>query len=98
MEADHGFARNLGAKLGLRSYTETSPDGNSRTQGSFAIGLPLGDSGLRWFEPVTAAVTLLRKNATHLLDFELSALESDGQSKILSNPCIMTADMVKATI
>jgi type IV pilus assembly protein PilQ len=29
---------------------------------------------------------------------ELSALESDGQGKILSNPRIMTADQVKATI
>ena len=98
VEADHRFARNLGAKLGLRSHPETSPDGNSRTQGSFAIGLPLGASGLSGFEPVTAAATLLSKNATRLLDFELSALESDGQGKILSNPRIMTADMVKATI
>lgn len=38
------------------------------------------------------------KNASRLLDIELTALESDGQGKILSNPRIMTADMVKATI
>ena len=54
--------------------------------------------GLGGFEPASAAATLLSKSATRLLDIELSALESDGQGKILSNPRIMTADMVKATI
>lgn len=98
VEADHRFARNLGAKLGLRSKPDSTTGGNERVQGSFAIGSHLGASGLGGFEPVTAAATLLSKNATRLLDFELSALESDGQGKILSNPRIMTADMVKATI
>ena len=32
------------------------------------------------------------------MQFELSALESDGQGKILSNPRILTGDQVKATI
>ncbi|WP_108507616.1 type II and III secretion system protein [Polynucleobacter acidiphobus] len=98
VEADHRFARNLGAKLGLRSQADNAPGGNGRAQGSFALGSPLGAGGLSGFEPVTAAATLLSKNATRLLDVELSALESDGQGKILSNPRIMTADMVKATI
>jgi len=98
VEADHRFARNLGAKLGLRSQPENVPGGNSQTNGSFALGSPLGAGGLSGFEPATAAAFLLSKNATRLLDIELSALESDGQGKILSNPRIMTADMVKATI
>jgi type IV pilus assembly protein PilQ len=98
VEADHRFARNLGAKLGLRSQPESAPGGSGRVQGSFALGSSLGAGGLSGFEPVTAAATLLSKNATRLLDIELSALESDGQGKILSNPRIMTADMVKATI
>ena len=98
VEADHRFARNLGAKLGLRSQSKNLPEGSDRVQGSFALGSPLSAGGLSGFEPVTAAATLLSKNATRLLDMELSALESDGQGKILSNPRIMTADMVKATI
>lgn len=95
VEADQRFARNLGAKLGLRSQHLGN---EGLTQGSFAIGSPLAAGGLSGFEPVTAAATLLSKHATRLLDLELSALESDGQGKILSNPRIMTADMVKATI
>ena len=98
VEADHRFARNLGAKLGLRSQAKNPPEGSDRVQGSFALGSPLGAGGLSGFEPVTAAATLLSKNATRLLDVELSALESDGRGRILSNPRIMTADMVKATI
>lgn len=98
VEADHRFARNLGAKLGLRSQAKNLAEGSDRVQGSFALGSPLSAGGLSGFEPVTAAATLLSKNATRLLDMELSALESDGQGKILSNPRIMTADMVKATI
>ncbi len=97
VEADHRFARNLGAKLGLRSQPINHSEGRL-AQGSFAIGSALGAGGLSGFEPVTAAATLLSKQASRLLDVELSALESDGQGKILSNPRIMTADMVKATI
>lgn len=98
VEADHRFARNLGAKLGLRSQTDERQTSQESAPKSFSIGSALGASGLSGFDPATAAVTLLSKNASRLLDFELSALESDGQGKILSNPRILTADMVKATI
>ena len=92
VEADHRFARNLGVKLGMRprsSFLEQTP---------FQMSVPLNAGGLGGYEPASAAATLLSKNASRLLDIELTALESDGQGKILSNPRIMTADMVKATI
>lgn len=99
VEADHRFARNLGMKLGMRSHLySNSAEKTSIGQPHFQIGMPLNAGGLGGFEPASAAATLLSKSATRLLDIELSALESDGQGKILSNPRIMTADMVKATI
>ena len=93
VEADHRFARNLGAKLGLQAK---GIRGN--TDNNLISNLDLGASGLTGFDPSTVAATLLSKGATRLLQMELSALESDGQGKILSNPRIMTADQVKATI
>jgi len=93
VEADHRFARNLGAKLGLQAK---GIRGNA--DNNLISNLDLGASGLTGFDPSTMAATLLSKGATRLLQMELSALESDGQGKILSNPRIMTADQVKATI
>jgi type IV pilus assembly protein PilQ len=93
VEADHRFARNLGAKLGLQAKGIYNNADNA-----LISNLDLGASGLAGFDPSTVAATLLSKGATRLLQMELSALESDGQGKILSNPRIMTADQVKATI
>lgn len=93
VEADHRFARNLGVKLGLHA------DGvRGNPENKVASTIDLGAAGLAGFDPSILAATLLSKGATRLLQMELSALESDGQGKILSNPRIMTADQVKATI
>jgi len=92
VEADHRFARNLGVKLGMR------PRLSSLEESHLQMSVPLNAGGLGGFEPASASATLLSKHASRLLDIELTALESDGQGKILSNPRIMTADMVKATI
>ena len=93
VEADERFARELGVKLGYQAHSlGSSPD---RTVSS---NFDLGGSGLSGFKPATVAATLVSRNGSRLLQMELSALESDGQGKILSNPRIMTGDQVKATI
>jgi type IV pilus assembly protein PilQ len=93
VEADERFARELGNKL---AYQANSIGGvaNNNVAGS----LDLASAGLNGFHPATIATTLVSKNAARLLQLELSALESEGQGKILSNPRIMTGDQVKATI
>ena len=93
VEADERFARELGAKLG---YQVNSPGGipDNKISSSF----DLAGTGLNGFNPAAVAATLVSKNASRLLQMELSALESEGQGKILSNPRIMTGDQVKATI
>ncbi|QWE29622.1 secretin and TonB N-terminal domain-containing protein [Polynucleobacter sp. AM-7D1] len=93
VEADQRFARELGVKLGYQANgVGNQPDQNP------TANLDLGGTGLAGFNPATLAATLVSKNAARLLQMELSALESDGQGKILSNPRIMTGDQVKATI
>ena len=93
VEADERFARELGVKLG---YQANGIGGNpdQKLQGS----IDLGGAGLSGFNPASIAATLVSKNANRILQAELSALESEGQGKILSNPRIMTGDQVKATI
>jgi type IV pilus assembly protein PilQ len=93
VEADERFARELGVKLGYQA------NGFGGEPDQKLIGnMDLSGTGLSGFNPATMAATLVSKNASRILQAELSALESDGQGKILSNPRIMTGDQVKATI
>ena len=93
VEADERFARELGVKLGYQANS-LSGDTEKKISGNF----DLGGTGINGYNPATVAATLVSKNASRLLQMELSALESDGQGEILSNPRIMTGDQVKATI
>ncbi|MBU3595766.1 type II and III secretion system protein [Polynucleobacter sp. 86C-FISCH] len=90
VEADERFAKELGVKLGYQA----SGEGDQKLVGS----MDLAGAGLSGFNPATIAATLVSKNGSRILQAELSALESAGQGKILSNPRIMTGDQVKATI
>ena len=90
VEADERFAKELGVKLGYQA----NGVGDQKLVGN----LDLGGAGLSGFNPATVAATLVSRNASRILQAELSALESEGQGKILSNPRIMTGDQVKATI
>jgi type IV pilus assembly protein PilQ len=93
VEADQRFARELGMKLG---YQANEIGGHPDQK--LSANLDLAGTGLSGFNPASLAAILVSKNANRLLQMELSALESDGQGKILSNPRIMTGDQVKATI
>lgn len=93
VEADERFARELGAKL---NHQASALNGNPENK--MGSNFDLSGSGLNGFNPAAVAATLVSKNASRLLQIELSALESEGQGKILSNPRIMTGDQVKATI
>ncbi len=93
VEADERFARELGAKL---NHQASALNGNPENK--MGSNFDLSGSGLNGFNPAAVAATLVSKNASRLLQLELSALESEGQGKILSNPRIMTGDQVKATI
>ena len=91
VEADERFARELGVKLGYQA-NEIGGKVDQKLSGNLA------GAGLSGFNPAAVAATLVSKNGSRILQAELSALESEGQGKILSNPRIMTGDQVKATI
>ena len=93
VEADQRFARELGMKLGYQAQID-----NGQPNQQISGNLDLAGAGLSGFQSATLAATLISKSANRLLQMELSALESDGQGKILSNPRIMTGDQVKAII
>jgi type IV pilus assembly protein PilQ len=49
-------------------------------------------------QPGALSIVLFRSGVARFLDLELSALQSDGRGKIISNPRVVTADQVEAEI
>ena len=94
VEADSRFARNLGVKLGISNTSVTTPNQTPSPR----LHSDLGADGLHGFPASSAAITMLNKKATQLLQIELSSLESDGRGRIVSNPRIVTTNEVKAMI
>jgi type IV pilus assembly protein PilQ len=71
------------------------------TEGSYApntqfVNLPA--SGINGLNPGSLAVSLFSAAANRFLNLELSALEADGNGKIISSPRIVTADQLPAHI
>jgi type IV pilus assembly protein PilQ len=103
VEASDNFSKDLGAKLGFGlqgnnyaaggTQASATPNVNSVTGNS--INLPAAPSSST---AGSVALTLFNSAATRFISLELSALESDGQGKILSSPRVITADQLKATI
>ena len=111
VEADDGFSRNLGVKLGLAAQTHRLAVGNHLDAAATASGqgtaaqaalprqaveLPAGTLG--GTAPGTFAFTLFNAAASRFLNVELSALESQGYGKIVSSPRLVTADQQPALI
>lgn len=108
VEADKGFARDLGVRLGFGD-TRTP-----RSRGDIAGGSPLRPgrfqngqlTGEGWSSggATPAAnfsvlnLALFNSSATHFLNLELSALETDSRGRIVSSPRVLTANQVEALI
>ncbi|OLL29581.1 secretin [Burkholderia sp. SRS-W-2-2016] len=97
VEGEYGFSRNLGVRLALAG---TSADGTARglTGGSDGTVYDLAARPISGFDAATAGLTLFAAHATRLLNLELSALEAEGQGKIVSSPRVVTADRRKAVV
>ena len=101
VEGEHGFSRELGARLSMRS------SGAAGGADVPAIGLAGGAQGvmhdlsaraLAGFEAATAGLTLFAAGATRLVTAELSALEAQGKGQIVSSPRVVTADRTRALV
>ncbi|MBY4898336.1 type IV pilus secretin PilQ [Cupriavidus sp. AU9028] len=111
VEADDTFSRNLGVKLGFASRQGQSAVASRygsalpRVPAAAAenadaehalFSMPAG--ALRGVAPASIAVSLFSRAAGRLLALELSALEADGEGRILSTPRVVTADHARALI
>ena len=112
--ANEDFSRNIGAKLGLTSINDSGSiigsgslsntatvrtDGiNASGDGSLSVNLPA--TGINGDSPASYAVTLAKAGAgwAALIDLEISALEAEGNGKIVANPRLLTADKQEAHI
>ena len=94
VEASDSFGKTLGAKLALGDRPLSVGE---RLQASGAV-LSLPAAGLQGVDPAGVALTLYNAAKTSLIAVELSALEANGQGKIVASPRIVTGDQAKAVI
>ena len=114
VEAGDSFARSLGSRLaavdtaGQRSQLGnnlTTTVANTRMEGQADKSpdvsgqlLNLQAATLAGQDPGALAFSFFNAARTRLLAVELSALETEGQGRVVSNPRVVTADQVKAVI
>ncbi|SFA94733.1 type IV pilus assembly protein PilQ [Collimonas sp. OK607] len=105
VEANDGFSRNLGAKLGFGFNSKNVSSGGTQNTATTTGTVPLtsGNSVNLPANPSTGtagsvALTLFNSAASKFISLELSALEADGKGKIISSPRVVTADQQKALI
>ena len=95
-----------GANGGNRLAFGGNYDAVSMTTGETANGLNtvntqllnLAAVGLNAYNPASLGISLFSSVAGRFLNLELSALEADGNGKVVASPRIVTADQTKALI
>ncbi|MPS95796.1 type IV pilus secretin PilQ [Comamonas sp.] len=105
VEARDTFGRSLGVKFGggavgsnaSMTSSQFLPDGaNSKFPSGNFVNLPASVAGVNTVGQV--AFSVFNSSMTRFLSLELSALEAEGDGKIISNPRLVTADQNKALI
>lgn len=93
----------LGAVIGsgdVASTTGIRTGGISSGGGNSGLGVNLPANGIDSVNPASYALTLAKAGAgwAALIDLEISALEAEGNGKIVANPRLLTADKQEAKI
>jgi type IV pilus assembly protein PilQ len=97
-----GINDSVGSIIGSGSVSNTNTvrtDGISASgDGSLSVNLPA--TGISGASPGSYALTLAKAGAgwAALIDLEISALEAEGNGKIVANPRLLTADQQEAHI
>lgn len=100
--ANENFARELGAKFGIRGTKDNVTIGDSLTSGTPGVNnranvnLPSTPGSIITGNPASVALTFL--NAGYGLDIELSALQEEGRGEVISNPRVVTSNQREAVI
>jgi len=79
----------------LNGASVASTSGALSTSAQF-VNLPAG--GINGFASASFPVSIFNATKNQFLNLELSALESDGKGRVISNPRVVTADQAKAII
>ncbi len=90
-----------GNYLGVTSQTNQPGSTAVALTDTQFVNLPantIANSVLSGVSPGSLAISLFNAGAGRFINLELSALEADGQGKIISSPRVITADMQKASI
>ncbi len=86
----------LGGSYDAVSSTTGESSNSLTTSGTRFLNLPA--SAVDGAQPATFALSLFSAAANRFLNLELSAMEADGQGKVVSSPRVVTANQVKAVI
>jgi type IV pilus assembly protein PilQ len=108
VEANDSFSKNLGVRLGTGAVNKSGdtviPDKEkgwiNKTDGFNygslgSVNLPATPSTGK---PANFNFTLFNSKFTKYLDLEITALEADGNGKVISSPRVMTANQIEAII
>lgn len=90
-----------GDYLGVANQTNQPNSASTSITDSQFVNLPattLANSVLSGVSPGSLAISLFNAGANRFINLELSALEADGNGKVISSPRVITADMQKAEI
>ena len=92
---NQGGAR-LGSSNGDTIRLGIGESGATISNSLYSFSAPsLGNSD---FNPAALAVSIFSSGAARFLNLEISALEADGNGKVISSPRVVTADQTKAII
>jgi type IV pilus assembly protein PilQ len=96
VSAKNSFTQALGGKLNFSGPTSFTPKGFSTSTATGSVNLPGGPSVAGGGNGMV--LSLLNPAAGKLLNLELTASETDGTSKNIASPRVVTADRKTATI
>ncbi|MCO6504303.1 MAG: type IV pilus secretin PilQ [Snodgrassella sp.] len=105
VETTDGYARELGTKFGYTKMGKNTWNGKVPTDGSIINPKPNSDGSFTMSPNInlgvanpTSVVSLVHEFASGALMLELSASQSEGKSKIISSPRVLTQDRKEAKI
>jgi type IV pilus assembly protein PilQ len=97
VQANDSFGQSLGVRLGRAARAGVSAQ-TTQPVGVEGAWVNLPAPPLNGVVPAGMAVSIFQPGQNQLLNLELSALEADGQGKVVSSPRVVTADQTKAVI
>ena len=104
--AQEDFSKNIGARFGFNRVLQQSDSGlgidngaaNVPSDSSLSVNLPASVIGGESAAALGFTLAKLGSGFLSLLDLEISALQAEGNGRVLANPKILTTDKRRASI